>query len=114
MDIRQTGDTNGADHLSAEIEHRDGDATHLRIEFAIVKCNAVLSYLDDLAPQELRFGYRFRGISLQFGTLEEALELLGPQRSKDDFSQRRAMGRTQNADAVCELNAPGPTCEQRP
>ena len=88
------------DRLSAEIEHRHGDATHLCIELANVEGNAVLKYRGNLAPQELRLGHRFRGVSLQFDSLEKALELLGPQRSENDFSERRAMGRTQDADAV--------------
>ena len=100
--------------MSAEIEHRHGDATHLCIELANVEGNAVLKYRGNLAPQELRLGHRFRGVSLQFDSLEKALELLGPQRSENDFSERGAMGRTQDADAVRQLKALGPTCGPGP
>ena len=53
-------------------------------------------------------GDRLLGRRLQFGALEEALQLIGTQRRQDDLAERGAMRRPHHADAVGQLKCAGP------
>src|SRR5882672_64751 len=103
----RTGNTERPDNLPGKIRYRHRDATHFRIEFAVVKGDAAALDLGNFAQQHRNVGDRLRCRWFQVGAFKEALQLIRAQRGQDDLAERGTMGRPHHADAVGQLKCAG-------